>query len=43
MQGHNFKIQLDYFRVWDASLGSTARQALAFGDDRIRLQIQLAF
>jgi phosphate-selective porin OprO/OprP len=41
--GHNLKLQLDYFRVWDASLGATPRAAIAAGDDRVRLQLQLAF
>lgn len=40
---HNFKIQLDYFRVWDASMGPTWKQAMADGIDRFRLQVQLAF
>jgi len=40
---HNFKISFDYFRVWDALLGPTVREAMARGDDRFRLLVQLAF
>lgn len=33
--GHNLKLQLEYFRVWD--------EAIADGVDRLRVQVQLAF
>jgi phosphate-selective porin OprO and OprP len=41
--GHNLKLQLDYFRVWEAAPGISAAQAARDGTDRLRLQIQLAF
>lgn len=41
--GHNFKLQLDYFRLWGEDTGSTVRSAMKDGTDRLRLQVQLAF
>lgn len=41
--GHDLKLQFDYFRVWDESMGATAAQRAANGVDRVRLQIQLYF
>jgi phosphate-selective porin OprO and OprP len=41
--GHGLKLQLDYFRLWNAELGPTVGAALRDGTDRVRLQLQLAF
>jgi phosphate-selective porin OprO/OprP len=41
--GHGLKLQLDYFRLWNAGLGATVGEALRNGTDRVRLQLQLAF
>lgn len=41
--GHDLKLQLDYFRVADATTGPTVREALRQGTDRVRLQVQLYF
>jgi len=41
--GHDLKLQLDYFRVWDASLGTTPAEAARNGTDRLRLQVQVYF
>ncbi len=41
--GHDLKLQLDYFRLWDESMGKTASEALRNGTDRVRLQLQLYF
>ena len=41
--GHDLKLQLDYFRLWDSSMGATPREAAAHGTDRVRLQLQVYF
>lgn len=41
--GHDLKLQLDYFRLWDESMGKTFADAARHGTDRVRLQIQLYF
>lgn len=41
--GHGLKLQLDYFRLWNADLGATPGEAIRNGIDRVRLQLQLAF
>jgi phosphate-selective porin OprO/OprP len=40
---HGLKLQLDYFRLWNAGLGATPGEAIGNGTDRVRLQLQLAF
>jgi phosphate-selective porin OprO/OprP len=40
---HGLKLQLDYFRLWNANLGATPGEAISNGTDRVRLQLQLAF
>jgi phosphate-selective porin OprO and OprP len=40
---HGLKLQLDYFRLWNADLGTTPGEAIRNGTDRVRLQLQLAF
>lgn len=41
--GHDLKLQLDYFRLWDESMGTSPADAARHGTDRIRLQVQLYF
>jgi phosphate-selective porin OprO/OprP len=41
--GHNLKLQVDYFRLWDGSLGATYAEQAKHGDDRVRVQVQLYF
>jgi hypothetical protein len=41
--GHDLKLQLDYFRLWDANLGATPAEAARSGTDRLRLQVQVYF
>lgn len=41
--GHNLKLQLDYFRLWGEADGKTYAAAAKHGNDRIRLQLQVAF
>lgn len=41
--GHDLKIQLDYFRLWDASMGATTRERARHGTDRLRVQVQVYF
>ena len=41
--GHDLKLQLDYFRVWDQTLGASFKEAASHGTDRIRLQLQMYF
>lgn len=41
--GHDLKLQLDYFRLGDATMGNTAAEALRHGTDRVRVQLQLYF
>ena len=41
--GHNLKLQLDYFRLWDGSLGASYGEQARHGTDRIRLQLQVHF
>lgn len=40
---HDLKIQLDYFRLWNESMGSTPAERARNGTDRIRLQVQVYF
>jgi phosphate-selective porin OprO/OprP len=41
--GHDLKLQLDYFRLWDGSLGPSYAEQAQHGTDRIRLQLQVYF
>ncbi len=41
--GHNLKLQLDYFRLWDEDKGDGWADAAKHGTDRVRLQLQIAF
>jgi phosphate-selective porin OprO/OprP len=41
--GHDLKLQLDYFRLWDESLGASYAEQARHGTDRIRLQLQVYF
>jgi phosphate-selective porin OprO/OprP len=41
--GHDLKLQLDYFRLWDGSLGASYAEQARHGTDRIRLQLQVYF
>jgi hypothetical protein len=41
--GHDLKLQVDYFRLWDESMGSSPGDAARHGTDRIRVQVQLYF
>jgi phosphate-selective porin OprO/OprP len=41
--GHNLKLQLDYFRLWDGSLGASYAEQARHGTDRFRVQVQLYF
>jgi phosphate-selective porin OprO/OprP len=41
--GHDLKLQADYFRVWDQSMGSTWAGQARHGTDRLRLQFQVFF
>ncbi len=41
--GHNLKVQLDYFRIWQESMGATPRERARNGTDQLRLQVQLYF
>jgi hypothetical protein len=41
--GHDLKLQLDYFRQWDESMGNTPADAARHGLDRVRVQVQLYF
>jgi phosphate-selective porin OprO/OprP len=41
--GHNLKLQLDYFRLWDGSLAASYGEQARLGTDRIRVQVQLYF
>jgi phosphate-selective porin OprO/OprP len=41
--GHNLKLQVDYFRLWDGSLGATYAEQARLGTDRFRVQVQLYF
>lgn len=41
--GHDLKVQLDYHRLWDASMGASFGDAARQGLDRLRLQVQLYF
>lgn len=40
---HDLKLQLDYFRLWDSTMGTTRAEAAANGTDRLRLQLALYF
>ena len=39
--GHDLKLQVDYFRLWDATMGATPAEALRHGTDRMRIQLAL--
>ena len=41
--GHDLKLQLDYFRLWDQTMGTTNAERARNGTDRIRLQVQVYF
>ena len=41
--GHDLKVQLDYFRLWDETKGTTPLDAARHGTDRVRVQIQVYF
>lgn len=41
--GHDLKLQLDYFRLWDQSMGASPAERAANGLDRVRLQLQVYF
>jgi phosphate-selective porin OprO and OprP len=41
--GHNLKLQVDYFRLWNDSLGASYAEQAKHGNDRIRLQLQVYF
>lgn len=41
--GHDLKLQLDYFRLSDQTMGATTAEALRHGTDRVRVQVQLYF
>lgn len=41
--GHNLKLQLDYFRLWNNSLAASFADQARLGTDRVRLQLQLYF
>jgi phosphate-selective porin OprO/OprP len=41
--GHDLKLQLDYFRVWDQGMGTTTAERARNGTDRVRLQFQVYF
>jgi hypothetical protein len=41
--GHDLKLQLDYFRLWDQSMGTTNAERARNGTDRVRLQFQVYF
>jgi hypothetical protein len=41
--GHDLKLQFDYFRLWDQSMGASQAERAANGLDRVRLQLQVYF
>jgi len=41
--GHELKLQLDYFRLWDDTMGISRTDAALHGTDRVRVQLQLHF
>jgi hypothetical protein len=41
--GHDLKLQLDYFRLSDQTMGASTAEALRHGTDRVRVQVQLYF
>jgi phosphate-selective porin OprO/OprP len=41
--GHDLKLQVDYFRLWDQSMGTTNAERARNGTDRVRLQVQVYF
>lgn len=41
--GHDLKLQLDYFRLWDQTMGTTNAERARNGTDRVRLQLQVYF
>ena len=41
--GHNLKLQVDYFRTWDNSLGVSFADQARHGTDRLHVQVQLYF
>jgi phosphate-selective porin OprO/OprP len=41
--GHDLKLQVDYFRLWDASMGTSLAEQARNGTDRVRVQFQVFF
>jgi phosphate-selective porin OprO/OprP len=41
--GHDLKLQADYFRSWDQSMGSSLGEQARHGTDRVRVQFQVFF
>ncbi|MFV8754150.1 porin [Nannocystaceae bacterium ST9] len=41
--GHDLKLQVDYFRLWDESMGASYGEQARHGLDRVRLQLQVYF
>ncbi len=41
--GNDLKLQMDYFRLWDETMGATPAEAARHGTDRLRLQVQVYF
>jgi hypothetical protein len=41
--GHDLKLQVDYFRLWNDGLGPTYAEQARHGTDRVRVQVQLYF
>lgn len=41
--GHDLKLQLDYFRLWDETMGIDYADQAKHGTDRVRLQLQVYF
>ena len=40
---HDLKLQLDYHRLWDSTMGLTRAEAASHGTDRLRVQLALYF
>jgi hypothetical protein len=41
--GHDLKLQVDYFRLWDQSMGISYADQARHGTDRVRMQFQVYF
>jgi phosphate-selective porin OprO/OprP len=41
--GHDLKLQVDYFRLWDETLGDSYADQAKHGLDRVRVQLQVYF